>query len=128
MKIPENLLYTRTHEWTAIEDGLATVGITGFAQQQLSDVTYVELPAVGDRFMPEDEAAVVESVKAASDIYAPVAGEVEEVNEELHEHPELVNKDPYGEGWLFKIRLTVADDRDELLSAEEYRKLIPDAE
>ena len=127
MKVPEHLLYTRTHEWISIEDGLATVGITGFAAQQLDDVAYVELPAAGDRFMPGDEAAVVESVKAASDIYVPVAGAVEEVNGELHDHPELVSQDPYGEGWLFKIRLAVEDDHDGLLSEEEYRKLIPNA-
>jgi len=128
MKIPDNLFYTRTHEWASIEDGIATVGITEFAQQQLSDVTYIELPAVGDIFSAEEEAAVVESVKAASDIYSPVTGEVVEVNEDLPNRPELVNKDPYGEGWLFKVRLTVADDRDGLIGAAEYRELVPDAE
>lgn len=128
MNIPENLLYTRTHEWASIAGGIATVGITDFAQHQLSDVTYVELPAVGASFKAEAEAAVVESVKAASDIYAPVAGEVVEVNEGLPDQPELVNSDPYGAGWLFKIRMTAAGDRDALLGAEEYRKLVPDAE
>ncbi|ROR34646.1 glycine cleavage system protein GcvH [Inmirania thermothiophila] len=119
--IPAQLRYTRSHEWVRIEDdGSVVVGITDHAQEQLGDLVFVELPEVGRRVAAGEDCAVVESVKAASDVYAPVAGEVAEVNGELEGSPELVNQDPYGRGWLFRLR-----DADlgsaELLDAEAYR-------
>jgi glycine cleavage system H protein len=120
MNIPENLLYTETHEWIHAEDNIATVGISDFAQQQLGDITFVELPEVGDEFAPNDEIAVVESVKAASDIYSPLSGKVVEVNKELDSTPELVNSDPYIKGWLFKIEISDQDELASLMSGKEY--------
>jgi glycine cleavage system H protein len=119
--VPENLKYTESHEWIDPADRAAfKVGITNHAQEQLGDLVFVELPTVGDEFDQGDACAVVESVKAASDIYAPVAGEVVAVNEALEDDPALVNTDPYGEGWLFAIKPAndVADD--DLLDAETY--------
>ena len=126
MDAPDDLLYTKTHEWVRIEGDTAVVGITDFAQDQLSDLTFVELPAAGDDVVASEEIAVVESVKAASDIYAPVSGSVIEANAELESNPELVNKDPYGAGWLFRIKLTSPEETDELLEAEEYRSDVSD--
>ncbi len=128
MNLPAELRYARTHEWVRIEDGVAIVGITDFAQDQLSDVTYVELPSVGDQFSAGEEIAVVESVKAASDIYAPVGGTVIEINESLNDQPELVNQDPYGSGWMFKLEPENLDDLQALLTASQYEKVAPDAE
>lgn len=128
MNLPAELRYARTHEWVRIEDGVAIVGITDFAQDQLSDVTYVELPSVGDQFTAGEECAVVESVKAASDIYAPVGGSVIEINESLNDQPELVNQDPYGSGWIFKLEPDNLDDLQVLMSAEQYEKVAPEAE
>ncbi len=127
MNIPGDLQYTETHEWIRVEDDELVVGVTDFAQLQLSDLTYVELPAVGDQVVAGDEVAVLESVKAASDIYAPVAGTVTGVNELLAESPELLNADPYGEGWLFKLRPQDMADLDDLLDADQYEATIPDA-
>src|SRR5512144_640518 len=101
MNIPTNLRYAKTHEWVRVEGPVAVVGITDHAQHELTDVVYVELPAVGRDLEAGKECAVVESVKAASDIYAPVSGEIVAVNEELSHAPELINQDPYGKGWLF---------------------------
>jgi len=126
MEAPKHLRYTKTHEWVREESGLVVVGITDFAQAQLSELTFVELPDVQDEMSAQDEAAVVESVKAASDIYAPLAGLVVEVNSQLANHPELVNSDPYGEGWLFKIQPTDLSDLDALLDADSYEDLVPD--
>lgn len=121
MNLPQDLRYAKTHEWVRIEDDLAVVGITDFAQEQLSDVTYVELPTVGDQLLPGHEAAVLESVKAASDIYAPVSGTVVEINEALNDQPEQVNKDPFGNGWLFKLEpASLEDDLAMLMTAEQY--------
>jgi len=119
MKVPENLLYRDTHEWVNVED-VATVGISDFAQQQLGDITFVELPEIDQEISQNDEVAVVESVKAASDIYSPVSGKVVELNEALEDRPELVNSDPYGEGWLFKVELSDDSELDALMKAEEY--------
>ncbi len=127
MNIPGDLQYTETHEWIRVEDDELVVGVTDFAQLQLSDLTYVELPAVGDQVVAGDEVAVLESVKAASDIYAPVAGTVTGVNELLAESPELLNADPYGEGWLFKLRPQDMADLDDLLDADQYETTLPDA-
>ncbi len=119
--IPENLKYTRSHEWLEVdEDGTARVGISDHAQELLGDLVYVELPDPGRSFEANEECAVVESVKAASDVYMPVAGEIIEVNEALNDTPELINQDPYGEGWLFTIKIADADSVEALLSAAEY--------
>jgi glycine cleavage system H protein len=125
MNIPKELRYTKSHEWVRVEDGLAVVGITDFAQAQLSELTFVELPEVDATFDAEDEAAVVESVKAASDIYAPVSGKVVEVNDKLIDSPELVNSDPYGDGWLFKLEPADVSQVDGLLDADAYEEVAP---
>ena len=120
-KTPEDLYYATSHEWLKLgDDGIATVGISDYAQSELGDVVYVELPEPGSVVNAKDEVSVVESVKTASDIYSPVSGEIIEVNEGLDENPESVNSGPYDEGWLFKIRLSNDAELDELLSAEEY--------
>ena len=123
MAVPNDLYYAKTHEWLKIDDNLATVGITDFAQNQLSDITFVELPDVGREVEAGDEVAVVESVKAASDIYAPVAGTIVEVNGDLEDSPDMINASPYDAGWLFKIELRKEEDVDNLMSAEEYSEL-----
>ncbi len=120
-QIPAELKYVSSHEWIRDEgDGVVTVGITDHAQELLGDVVFVDAPEVDNEVDVGDEIAVVESVKAASDIYAPLAGTILEVNEELEDSPELINSDPYGDGWMFKMKLVDADDMDGLLSAEEY--------
>ncbi len=126
MSVPKDLYYTKTHEWVSLEDGIATIGITDFAQRQLSDLTFVELPEVGVEFDAGDEAAVVESVKAAADVYAPISGEVVAVNANLEENPELINKDAFGSGWLFKLRVADESDIDTLMDPESYEDLCPE--
>jgi glycine cleavage system H protein len=128
MNVPSELRYTKTHEWVRLDKGVATVGITDFAQEQLGDLTYVELPTVGDNVEAQSEAAVIESVKAAADVYAPVAGTIAEINKKLLDQPELVNSDPFGEGWLFKLRPDDTSEIDMLLDADQYEDMIPDAE
>lgn len=119
--IPADLKYVASHEWIRVEaDGTVTVGITDFAQDQLGDVVFVELPEVGSDVAAEQDIAVVESVKAASDIYAPLAGKIIAVNEALADAPEKVNEDPYGEAWFFKMELADAADLDGLLDADAY--------
>ena len=125
MNVPENLKYTKTHEWVRVDKDIITVGITDFAQHQLSELTFVELPEVGTELSEKDEAAVVESVKAASDVYAPVDGVITAVNEELASKPELANNDPYGAGWLFKMKIEKASDLDTLLDPVSYEELLP---
>ena len=120
MNIPKNLRYTKTHEWVRVEGDIAVVGITDHAQQELTDVVYVETPAVGSRVEAGKECAVVESVKAASDIYAPVSGDIVAVNEELSSAPELLNQDPYDKGWMFKIKISDPGELNELLSPDDY--------
>ena len=110
-----------------LDGNIVTVGVTDFAQEQLSDLTYVELPDVDDEVAAADEIGVVESVKAASDVYAPVAGVIVEVNRDVQETPEIVNSDPYGAGWLYKIRASDPDDVDSLLDADQYEELLPEA-
>jgi glycine cleavage system H protein len=122
-QVPEELRYASTHEWARLDDdGTVTVGISDHAQDALGDVVFVELPEVGAALAAGDEAGVVESVKAASDIYAPVAGEVIAVNPALEEAPETVNADPYGDGWFYRLRPADAGELDELLDAEGYRQ------
>lgn len=120
--VPSELKYVASHEWLRLEDdGTVTVGITDHAQEALGDIVYVELPDVGDTVAVDDEVAVVESVKAASDVYAPLTGEVVAINESLEDDPEVINTDPYGEGWMYRIKPDNADDFESLLSAEEYQ-------
>ena len=121
MNIPEDLQYTKSHEWVRIEGDTATVGITDHAQDELGDVVFVELPEEGDTFDAGESFGTVESVKAVSDLYAPVGGEVVEVNSALEDAPENINEDPYGEGWIVKLRTT---DEADLLSPEEYEKVV----
>lgn len=122
--IPAELKYVASHEWVRDEgDGTVTVGITEFAQEQLGDVVFVELPEVGDEAEAEQDIAVVESVKAASDIYAPIAGDIIAVNETLIDAPETINADPYGDAWLFKLKLANQDDLNKLLDADAYASL-----
>jgi glycine cleavage system H protein len=127
MEIPAGLKYSKEHEWVASEETVATIGITDYAQDQLGEIVYVELPAVGDKISKDDAFGVVESVKAVSDIYAPVSGTVVEVNQELPESPEMINEDPYGDGWLVKVKVSDPAELDDLLDHEEYEELI-DAE
>ena len=121
MNIPEDLQYTKSHEWVRIEGDTATIGITDHAQDELGDVVFVELPEEGDTFDAGESFGTVESVKAVSDLYAPVGGEVVEVNSTLEDAPENINDDPYGEGWIVKLRTT---DEPDLLSPEEYEKVV----
>jgi glycine cleavage system H protein len=119
--VPEELKYTKSHEWVRNEgDGTVTVGITQHAQDLLGDMVFVELPEVGASFGAGDDCAVVESVKAASDVYSPLTGEVTAVNDSLSDSPETVNSDPYGDGWIFKLKLADNDDLDQLMSAADY--------
>jgi len=118
------IYFTDEHEYIAVEDGIGTVGITDYAQEQLGDVVYVELPGVGDTYAQTDEAGVVESVKIASEIYAPVSGEVVEVNEALADNPGLVNSDPTGDGWFFKIQIEDLDELSGLKDEEEYTDFV----
>ncbi|MCW8832914.1 MAG: glycine cleavage system protein GcvH [Colwellia sp.] len=123
--IPSELKYATSHEWVRNEgDGTVTVGITEHAQDLLGDMVFVELPDVGDEVSTGDDICVAESVKAASDIYAPVSGEIVEVNEDLEDSPELVNSDAFGDGWLFKIKMEDAGELDNLLDAEGYKNSI----
>ncbi len=124
MSIPSDLKYAKSHEWVRVDGDTATVGITDHAQSELTDVVFVELPAAGRAVAAGEACAVVESVKAASDIYAPVAGEIIEGNPALEGDPGLVNTDPYGEGWLFRIRLASPGDLDALLDAAAYGEAI----
>ena len=120
MSVPTNLRYTKSHEWIRVEGDHAVVGITDHAQRELTDIVYVEPPAVGDTVVAGKECAVVESVKAASDIYAPVNGEVVEANTALANKPELVNHDAFGAGWLFKLKMSDPLQVEELLRPDEY--------
>ncbi len=121
--IPAELLYAETHEWVRQEDGLVVIGITDHAQAELGDLVFVELPEIDSEVTEGDAVCVVESVKAASDIYTPIAGEIVEVNEELADEPELVNNDAYGEGWLFKIKPEDETILESLMSADAYTEM-----
>lgn len=126
MSVPEELQYTRSHEWVRTEGDTATIGITDHAQDELGDVVFVELPEEGESFDAGESFGTVESVKAVSDLYTPVAGEVVEVNEALNDSPEKINEDPYGEGWIVKLR--VSGEIADLLSASEYEKVLEEEE
>ncbi len=124
MEIPRALKYSKEHEWVAIEDSVATIGITDHAQDQLGEIVYIELPAVGDKVSKDDPFGVVESVKAVSDIYAPISGTVVEINDDLPESPEVVNDDPYGDGWLIKVEMSDDGEVSDLMDGEEYEQMI----
>jgi glycine cleavage system H protein len=123
---PSDLRYTKSHEWVRIAGQEATVGITHFAQAQLGDLTFVELPEPGDKVDAGDDVAVVESVKAASDVYAPLTGTISAVNGDLNADPSLINTDPYGRGWMYKITLEDPSDLSSLLSPGQYAEIAPD--
>jgi glycine cleavage system H protein len=122
--IPEDNRYAKSHEYVHVEGGTGTIGITDYAQKELGDVVFVELPQVGAQLEAGDELGSIESVKAVSELFSPVTGEVIEVNEALAEKPELVNTDPYGDGWMVKVKLVAPDEEDELMNAEEYEEYI----
>ena len=124
MEVPEGLKYSKEHEWVLVEDKVAIIGITEFAEHELGDVVYVELPEVGEKVVKDDPFAAVESVKAVSDVFAPVSGTVLEINDTLPENPETINDDPYGDGWMIKVEMTDKDDLKDLMSAEEYAEYI----
>ena len=124
MHIPENLKYTSDHEWVMIQNDRAKVGITDYAQDALGDVVFVDIPEVGKRVTVGETVTEVESTKSVSDIYAPLEGEIIEINQDLDDSPELLNEDPYGEGWIFILELNDAASIDNLLSAKEYRELV----
>lgn len=124
MKFPKKLKYTREHEWLLVEGSEATVGVTDYAQHELGEVVYIELPKIGDTVTKDEEFGTVESVKAASPIYAPVSGDVIEVNADLGERPETVNDDPYGDAWLIRIEMSDLAELADLMTAEEYKDFI----
>jgi len=124
MDFPKELKYTEEHEWVLIEENIATIGITDFAQEQLGDIVFVELPEVGDTLAAGDNLGVVESVKAVSDVYVPVSGEVVEVNEELPDEPEMLNNSPYEGGWLIKVKLSDVASVEELMDAAAYHDFV----
>ena len=124
IEIPEELKYTDEHEWVKIEDELVVIGITDYAQDALGEIVYIELPSEGDEITKGDSFGGVESTKSVSDLYAPVSGEVVEVNESLLDSPEAINEDPYGEGWLLKVRIHDSDEFDELMNSEQYSEFI----
>ncbi len=124
MNIPAELKYTKDHEWVKIDGDVATVGITDYAQGELGDVVFVELPAEGDTVEQGGTFGTIEAVKAVADLFSPVSGEVTEVNGALEDAPEAVNKDPYGDGWMVKIKISDASQLDELLDAAAYQELV----
>ena len=128
MVIPPDLRYTKEHEWLRLQDGIATVGITDYAQDQLGDIVFVELPPPGKQLTQLAVFGEIESVKAVSELYSPVSGEVVQSNAALADKPELVNDSPYGEGWIIKVRLTAESEIDELLTADQYSELIEQQE
>ncbi|UXX80476.1 glycine cleavage system protein GcvH [Reichenbachiella carrageenanivorans] len=124
MNIPDNLLYTEDHEWVKIEGDVATVGITDFAQGELGDIVYVEIETEGETIAKGELFGTIEAVKTVSDLFMPMSGEVAEFNEELESEPEIVNSDPYTDGWMIKIKISDMSEKDSLLSANAYKELI----
>ena len=124
MNVPQELKYTKDHEWVRIEGDIATVGVTDFAQGELGDIVYVEVETVGETLEKEEVFGTVEAVKTVSDLFSPLSGEIIEFNESLEDTPEKVNSDPYGDGWMVKIRISDQDQVSELLSASEYKEII----
>jgi glycine cleavage system H protein len=124
MLVPDDLYYTESHEWVRVKDDLATIGITDFAQHELGEIVFLELPEAGDKVSAGEPCGTIEAVKSAEDLNSPVSGKVEEKNMEAEESPDLINKSPYEEGWLYKVRLSETDEIENLLTAKEYTKLI----
>jgi len=124
MNIPSNLQYTKDHEWAKIENGVATIGITDFAQGELGDIVFVELPEAGKSFNAGDAFGTIEAVKTVTDLFSPISGKIVAINEGLDSDPGKVNSDPYGDGWLVKIRLSDPDEKDGLMSSIAYEKII----
>lgn len=124
MNLPENLLYTSSHEWTLLEGDVATVGITDYAQSELGDIIFVEAPEVGKKVTAGEPMGSIEAVKTVSDIYAPFSGEVTAVNDKLDDTPEVINSDPYGAGWIVRIKVSDPGPKDKLLSASKYQASI----
>ncbi len=121
---PKDLKYNQTHEWVKADKDIVTVGITDFATKQLTDLVYIELPSIGEKVTKGSSFGVIESVKAVSDLCSPVSGEVVEVNEKLSKEPEIINQDPYGEGWMIKVKIEDETGLDTLMDSEEYEKLV----
>jgi glycine cleavage system H protein len=125
---PRDYLYSREHEWLRVEDDLCVLGITEFAQAELGEVVFVELPEIGQVFDANDELGTIESVKAVAEVFTPVAGEVVEINDAVVDDPELLNEDPHGDGWLIKIRFSSADDLKTMMKADEYEEFVQSGE
>ena len=124
MNLPDNIKYTEDHEWVSIKDGVATIGITDFAQSELGDIIFVEFPEQGMAVEIKESIGTLEAVKTVADIYSPLTGDVLELNEKLESNPELINEDPYNEGWILKIKVNKSDEFDGLLSNLDYEKII----
>jgi glycine cleavage system H protein len=124
MNVPENLLYTKDHEWLRVEGNFGYIGVTDFAQGELGDVVFVEIETVGETLMKEDVFGTIEAVKTVSDMFMPVSGEILELNSAIEDSPEVVNKDPYGKGWMVKIKITNPSEVNDLLSADKYKALL----
>ena len=124
MHFPENLKYTKEHTWVSVKKNIATFGITDYAQKELGEIVFIELPEVGSEVTHMSEFGVIESSKTSSDLYAPVSGEVIEVNEELFDNPENINRDPYNDGWMIAVKMSDPSELDLLMSAEEYSEMI----
>ncbi len=124
MEVPNDLIYTKEHEWAQMKDDVATIGVTDYAQGELGDIVFMELPEVGDETTQGEPFGTIEAVKAVSDLFSPFTGEIVEVNENLNDEPELINKDPYGDGWMVKIKLSNMSEKDSLLPADDYKSLI----
>jgi glycine cleavage system H protein len=124
MEFPEGLKYSKEHEWVLVEGKTATIGITEYAQDELGDIVYVELPEIGEKVVKDDPFGAVESVKAVSDVYAPVSGSVVEVNDVLPDNPETINDDPYGDGWMIRVDMSDEDDLKDLMNADEYAEYV----
>ena len=124
MEVPKNLYYTKEHEWIEVDNEIATIGITDYAQGELGDVVFVELPEIGDSIEVDTPFGTIEAVKAVADLYAPVSGEIVETNDNLEDSPELVNQSPYGDGWMVKIKMSDPSELDELMNDADYTKLL----
>ncbi|HAN40324.1 MAG TPA: glycine cleavage system protein GcvH [Candidatus Cloacimonas sp.] len=124
MHLPEDLYYTESHEWISIQDGVATIGITDFAQSELGEIVFVELPEVGTKVSADEPCGSIEAVKAVEDLIAPLSGTVEEKNVDLEDSPEIINESAFEEGWLFKIRMSAPEEVEKLMSALDYRRMV----
>jgi len=121
---PKNLRYSKTHEWIKIDGNIITVGITDFATKQLTDLAYIELPSIGEKVVKDSPFGAVETVKAVSDLYSPVSGKIIKVNEKLSNEPDIVTQDPYGEGWMIKVKIENPSELDTLMDSKEYEELV----